>query len=65
MFVYFFCVKVLATFGNFCEVFCSIEWFQQHQEFTNEIENKEVDELNIKTSGKNSRFREENRRQLL
>ena len=45
MFVYFFCFKVLATFGNFCVVFCSTEWFQQQQEFTNEIENMEVDEL--------------------
>ena len=56
---------MLATFSNFCEIFCSTEWFQQQQEFTNETENKEVDELNIKTSGKNLRFREENRRQLL
>ena len=36
-----------ATFSNFCEIFCSTEWFQQQQEFTNEIENKEVDELNL------------------
>ena len=40
-----FCVKVSATFSNFCEIFCST-WFQQQQEFTNEIENMEVDELN-------------------
>ena len=42
----FFCFKVSATFSNFCEIFCSTEWFQQQQEFTNEIENMEVDELN-------------------
>ena len=46
MFVYIFCFKVSATFSNFCEIFCSAEWFQQQQEFTNEIENMEVDELN-------------------
>ena len=46
MFVYIFCFKVSATFSNFCEVFCSTEWFEQQQEFTNEIENMEVDELN-------------------
>ena len=46
MFVYSFCFKVLATFSNFWEIFCSTEWFQQQQEFTNEIENMEVDELN-------------------
>ena len=33
------------TFSNFCEIFCSAEWFQQQQEFTNEIENMEVNEL--------------------
>ena len=41
----FFCFKVSATFSNFCEVFCSTEWFQQQQKFTNEIDNTEVDEL--------------------
>ena len=47
MFVYFFGFKVSATFSrNFCEIICSTEWFQQPQEFTNEIENMEVDELN-------------------
>ena len=46
MFVTFFCLKVSATFSNFREILCSTEWFQQQQEFTNEIENKEVDELN-------------------
>ena len=46
MFVYIFCFKVSATFSNFCEIFCSAEWFQWQQEFTNEIENMEVDELN-------------------
>ena len=35
-----------GTFSNFCETFCSTEWFQQQQEFPNEIENMEVDELN-------------------
>ena len=45
MFVYIFCFKVSATFGNFCELFCST-WFQQQQEFTNELENMEDDELN-------------------
>ena len=35
----FFCFKVSATFSNFCETFCSTEWFQQQQESTNEIEN--------------------------
>jgi len=37
---------VSATFTNFCEIFCSTEWFQQQQEFTNEIENMEVNDLN-------------------
>ena len=46
MFVTFFCLEVSATFSNFCEILCSTEWFQQQQEFTNEIENMEVDELN-------------------
>ena len=41
----FFCFKVLATFSNFCKIFCSTEWFQQQQKFTNEIDNMEVDEL--------------------
>ena len=41
----FFCFKVSATFSNFCEVFCSTEWFQHQQKFTNEIDNTEVDEL--------------------
>ena len=45
MFVYIFCFKVSATFGNFCELFRST-WFQQQQEFTNELENMEDDELN-------------------
>ena len=45
MFVYIFCFKMWATFSNFCETFCSTEWFQQQQQFTNEIENMEVDEL--------------------
>ena len=36
---------VSATFSNFCEIFCSTEWFQQQQKFKNEIDNKEVDEL--------------------
>ena len=44
MFVYFFSFKVSGTFSNFCEIICSTEWFQQLQEFTNEIENM-VDEL--------------------
>ena len=35
-----------ATFGNFCKIFSSTEWFQQHRESTNEIESMEVDELN-------------------
>ena len=35
----FFCFKVSAIFSNFCETFCSTEWFQQQQESTNEIEN--------------------------
>ena len=34
----FFCFKVSAIFSNFCETFCSTEWFQQQQESTNEIE---------------------------
>ena len=60
MLVYiFFFFKESATFSNFCEIFCSTDWFQQLQEFTNEIENTEVDELN-KMSGKNLCFREEN-----
>ena len=42
----FFCFKVSATFSNFCEIFCSTEWFQQQKEFTNELKNMEVDELN-------------------
>ena len=46
MFVTVFCFKVSATFSNVYEIFCSTEWFQQQQEFTNEIENMEVDELN-------------------
>ena len=46
MFFTFFCFKLSATFSNFSEIFCSTEWFQQQQEFTNEIENMEVDELN-------------------
>ena len=46
MFVYIFCFKVSTTFSNFCEIFCSTEWFQQQQEFTNEIENMEVDKQN-------------------
>ena len=65
MLVYiFFFFKESATLSNFCEIFCSTDWFQQLQEFTNEIENMEVDELN-KMSGKNLCFREENWRQLL
>ena len=46
MFAYIFCFKVSATFSNICEIFCSAEWFQRQQVFTNEIENMEVDELN-------------------
>ena len=34
----FFGFKVSAIFSNFCETFCSTEWFQQQQESTNEIE---------------------------
>ena len=45
MFVYFFCFKVSGTFSNFCEIICSTEWFQHLQEYSNEIENMEVDEL--------------------
>jgi len=37
---------VSATFSTFGETFCSTEWSQQQQEFTNEIGNMEVDELN-------------------
>ena len=43
MFTFF--ASVSATFSNFCETFCSTEWFQQQEEFTNEIENMEVNEL--------------------
>ena len=46
---HFFCFKVSATLSNFCEIFFpffSTEWLQQRQEFSNEIENMEVDELN-------------------
>ena len=43
--LHFFCFKVSATFSNVCEIFCSTDWFQQPQEFTNEIENMGVDEL--------------------
>ena len=32
--------------ARFCETFCSTEWYQQQQQFTGEIENMEVDELN-------------------
>ena len=46
MFLYIFCFKVSATFNYFCEIFFSTECLQQQQEFTNEIENMEVDELN-------------------
>jgi len=53
---------VSGTFNNFCEIICSTEWFQQLQEFSNEIENMEVDELK-KCLAKILRFREENRRQ--
>ena len=35
--LHFFCFKVSATFSNFCEIFCSTEWIQQQQEFTNEM----------------------------
>ena len=60
MLVYiFFFFKESATFSTFCELFCSTDCFQQRQEFTNEIENMEVDELN-KMSGKSLCFREEN-----
>ena len=45
MFVYIFCFKVSTTFSNFCEIFCSTEWFQQQQKLTNEIDNTEVDEI--------------------
>ena len=41
----FFCFKVSVTVSNVCEIFCSTDWFQQPQEFTNEIENMGVDEL--------------------
>ena len=41
----FFASKLSATFSNVCEIFCSTDWFQQLQEFTNEIENMGVDEL--------------------
>ena len=46
MFVHIFCFKVSVTFSNLSEIFCCTEWFQQEQEFTNEIENMEVNELN-------------------
>ena len=39
-------LNFLTAFSNLCEIFCSTEWFQQQQEFTNEIESMEVDELN-------------------
>ena len=52
MFVYIFCFKVSATFSNFCEILGSTEWSQQQQEFTNERENMEVDEFNIKCLAK-------------
>ena len=42
----FFLLQVSATFGNFCKIFSSTEWFQQQRESTNEIESMEVDELN-------------------
>ena len=45
MFVYIFCFKVSTTFSNFCEIFCSTEWFQQQQKLTNEIDNTEVNEI--------------------
>ena len=44
--LHFSCFKVSATFGNFCKIFSSTEWFQQQRESTNEIESMEVDELN-------------------
>ena len=34
-----FLLQMSATSSNFCETFCSTEWFQQQQESTNEIEN--------------------------
>ena len=46
MFVHIFSFKVSATISNLCEIFCSTEWFQRQQEFTSEIENMEVEELN-------------------
>ena len=46
MFIDIFFFKVSVTFSNLCEIFFSTEWLQQRQEFTNEIENMEVDELN-------------------
>ena len=39
-------INLLQSVGNVCEIFSSAEWFQQQQEFTNEIESMEVDELN-------------------
>ena len=30
-------IFLLQSVGNVCEIFCSAEWFQQQQEFTNEI----------------------------
>ena len=45
MFVYIFCFKVSTTFSNFCEIFCSKEWFQQQQKLTNEMDNTEADEI--------------------
>ena len=39
-------IFLLQSVGNVCEIFSSAEWFQQQQEFTNEIENMEVNELN-------------------
>ena len=45
MFVYIFCFNVSTTFSNFCEIFCSTEWFQQQQKLTNEIDNTEVNEI--------------------
>ena len=44
--LHFFCFKVSGTVSNFCEIFCFTEWFQQQQEFINEIGNMEVDEIN-------------------
>ena len=38
-------INLLQSVGNVCEIFCSAEWFQQQQEFTNKIENMEVNEL--------------------